>query len=61
MLTLERLNAATQAEFTALLDGTFEHSPWIAEASTPAERRVRATSATVAFKLQNTIADSGFV
>ena len=33
MLTLERLNAATQAEFTALLDGTFEHSPWIAEAS----------------------------
>ena len=33
MLTLERLNAATQAEFTALLDGTFEHSPWIAEAA----------------------------
>ncbi len=33
MLTLERLSAATQAEFTALLDGTFEHSPWIAEAA----------------------------
>ncbi len=31
MLTLDRLNAATQAEFTALLDGTYEHSPWIAE------------------------------
>ena len=31
MLTLEQLNAATPAEFTALLDGTYEHSPWIAE------------------------------
>ncbi len=30
-LTLEQLNAATPAEFTALLDGTYEHSPWIAE------------------------------
>ncbi len=30
-LTLDTLNAATQAEFTALLDGTYEHSPWIAE------------------------------
>jgi len=29
-LTLEQLNAATQAEFTALLDGTYEHSPWVA-------------------------------
>jgi N-carbamoyl-L-amino-acid hydrolase len=31
MLTLERLNAADKAEFTALLDGVYEHSPWIAE------------------------------
>ena len=31
MLTLEQLNSATQAEFTALLDGVYEHSPWIAE------------------------------
>jgi len=30
-LTLEQLNAATQGEFTRLLDGTYEHSPWIAE------------------------------
>jgi N-carbamoyl-L-amino-acid hydrolase len=30
-LTLEQLNAADQAEFTALLDGSYEHSPWIAE------------------------------
>ncbi|MCW5639109.1 MAG: 2-oxo-4-hydroxy-4-carboxy-5-ureidoimidazoline decarboxylase [Rubrivivax sp.] len=32
-LTLEQLNAASQAEFTAALDGTYEHSPWIAEAA----------------------------
>jgi beta-ureidopropionase / N-carbamoyl-L-amino-acid hydrolase len=30
-LTLGQLNAASPAEFTALLDGTYEHSPWIAE------------------------------
>jgi len=33
MITLEQLNATSQAEFTALLDGTYEHSPWIAEAA----------------------------
>ncbi len=33
MITLEQINAATQVEFTALLDGTYEHSPWIAEAA----------------------------
>ncbi|MBN8507351.1 MAG: 2-oxo-4-hydroxy-4-carboxy-5-ureidoimidazoline decarboxylase [Burkholderiales bacterium] len=32
-LTLDQLNAASQAEFTALLDGTYEHSPWVAEAA----------------------------
>jgi len=31
MITLEQLNAAAQAEFIQLLDGTYEHSPWIAE------------------------------
>lgn len=30
-LTLEQLNAAGQAHFAALLDGTYEHSPWVAE------------------------------
>ncbi|MDZ7858707.1 2-oxo-4-hydroxy-4-carboxy-5-ureidoimidazoline decarboxylase [Sphaerotilus sp.] len=30
-LTIEQLNAATPADFVALLDGTYEHSPWIAE------------------------------
>src|SRR6478609_6992894 len=31
ILTLDRLNAAAPREFGALLDGTYEHSPWIAE------------------------------
>jgi N-carbamoyl-L-amino-acid hydrolase len=30
MLTLDQLNAADQPTFTALLDGTYEHSPWVA-------------------------------
>lgn len=29
-MTLEQLNAADRDEFVALLDGTYEHSPWIA-------------------------------
>ena len=33
MLTLEQLNAADQPSFTALLDGTYEHSPWIAQSA----------------------------
>lgn len=31
MITLNQLNASTQAGFTQLLDGTYEHSPWVAE------------------------------
>ena len=30
MITLNQLNASAQDEFTRLLDGTYEHSPWIA-------------------------------
>ncbi|MGQ0599066.1 2-oxo-4-hydroxy-4-carboxy-5-ureidoimidazoline decarboxylase [Aquabacterium sp.] len=30
-LTLDQLNAADQAGFMSLLDGVYEHSPWIAE------------------------------
>jgi N-carbamoyl-L-amino-acid hydrolase len=29
-LDLQALNGATQAGFTALLEGIYEHSPWIA-------------------------------
>jgi len=32
-LTLEHINAATPAEAAALLDGLYEHSPWIVEAA----------------------------
>ena len=32
-LTLDTLDHATQSEFTALLEGTYEHSPWIAAAA----------------------------
>lgn len=32
-LTLERINAAPAAEAARLLDGLYEHSPWIAEAA----------------------------
>ena len=30
MITLQQLNAASQAEFVQLLDSSYEHSPWIA-------------------------------
>ncbi|HCL85752.1 MAG TPA: 2-oxo-4-hydroxy-4-carboxy-5-ureidoimidazoline decarboxylase, partial [Comamonadaceae bacterium] len=32
-LTLEQLNAASLPDAVALLDGVYEHSPWIAEAA----------------------------
>ena len=35
-LTLAQLNAADTASFVRLLDGTYEHSPWIAERATAA-------------------------
>ncbi len=31
MLTLEQLNAASREDFVALLAGTYEHSPWVAD------------------------------
>jgi N-carbamoyl-L-amino-acid hydrolase len=42
-LTTDQLNAATPDEFVALLDGTYEHSPWIAARA--AARRPFATLA----------------
>ena len=33
MLTLQQLNAADKTQFVALLDGVYEHSPWVAEAA----------------------------
>jgi N-carbamoyl-L-amino-acid hydrolase len=34
-LTIERLNASSHKDFVALLAGTYEHSPWIAERAWP--------------------------
>jgi N-carbamoyl-L-amino-acid hydrolase len=31
VLTLDQINSATPEQFVALLDGTYEHSPWIAQ------------------------------
>ena len=36
MLTLDQINAASADDFVALLDGTYEHSPWIAQAAAAA-------------------------
>lgn len=33
--TLDQLNSAEPADFVQLLDGTYEHSPWIAERAAP--------------------------
>ena len=33
MPTLDQLNAADRATFVALLEGIYEHSPWVAEAA----------------------------
>jgi N-carbamoyl-L-amino-acid hydrolase len=33
MLTLQQLNDAPPADFVGLLDGTYEHSPWVAESA----------------------------
>ena len=59
-LTLQQLNAATQAEFTALLDGTYEHSPWIAEAAWARRPATGfATLAALKLALVQTVRDAG--
>ena len=59
-LTLQQLNATTQAEFTALLDGTYEHSPWIAEAAWARRPATGfATLAALKLALVQTVRDAG--
>jgi N-carbamoyl-L-amino-acid hydrolase len=58
MLRLEQLNAATQDGFTALLDGVYEHSPWIAgEAWT---RRPFASLAQLKLALVQVLREAGY-
>ncbi|MCI1192427.1 2-oxo-4-hydroxy-4-carboxy-5-ureidoimidazoline decarboxylase [Calidifontimicrobium sp. SYSU G02091] len=56
-LTLAQLNAASQPEFVALLDGTYEHSPWIAERAW--HRRPFASLAALKRALVEVLRDAG--
>jgi beta-ureidopropionase / N-carbamoyl-L-amino-acid hydrolase len=56
-LTLDQLNAASPAGFVALLDGTYEHSPWIAERA--AARRPFATLAQLKRALAEVVREAG--
>jgi N-carbamoyl-L-amino-acid hydrolase len=57
MITLDRLNAASPAEFAALLDGTYEHSPWIVERA--AAQRPFASLAALKLALVEVVQGSG--
>jgi beta-ureidopropionase / N-carbamoyl-L-amino-acid hydrolase len=57
MLTLDKLNAASQADFVALLDGTYEHSPWVAEGAFA--QRPFATLAALKHALMCGVRDAG--
>jgi len=56
-LTLEQLNAASADEFVALLEGTYEHSPWIARAA--AGKRPFATLAALKRGLVEAVREGG--
>ena len=55
-LTIEQLNTAPLSEAVALLDGVYEHSPWIAEQAMA--QRPFATLAALKFALAQTL-DAG--
>ena len=57
MLTLHAVNAASQSDFTALLDGTYEHSPWVARAAW--SRRPYASLAALKFALAQAVREAG--
>jgi N-carbamoyl-L-amino-acid hydrolase len=57
MLSLDQINAASQDEFVALLDGSYEHSPWIVEQAWT--RRPFASLAALKHALVQVVTDSG--
>ncbi|MBK6470705.1 MAG: 2-oxo-4-hydroxy-4-carboxy-5-ureidoimidazoline decarboxylase [Betaproteobacteria bacterium] len=57
MLKLEEINAASAAQFVALLDGTYEHSPWVAEGA--AAKRPFATLAALKHALAASVREAG--
>ena len=59
MLSLDPLNAATQDEFVALLDGTYEHSPWVAKSAWV--QRPFATLAALKLALARAVRGAGHV
>jgi N-carbamoyl-L-amino-acid hydrolase len=56
-LTLDALNAASAEDFVRLLDGTYEHSPWIAERA--ASRRPFASLAALERALVEVVREAG--
>lgn len=56
-LTLAQINAAAPAEFVSLLDGSYEHSPWIAERA--AARRPFASLAQLKRALVEVVREAG--
>ncbi|MBL8346925.1 MAG: 2-oxo-4-hydroxy-4-carboxy-5-ureidoimidazoline decarboxylase [Rubrivivax sp.] len=56
-ITLDQINAAGQAEFAKLLDGLYEHSPWIAEAAW--SRRPFASLAALEWAMVQVLAEAG--
>ncbi len=57
MLTLDQINAAAAAEFVTLLDGSYEHSPWIAQRA--AACRPFASLAQLKLALAGVVRDAG--
>jgi N-carbamoyl-L-amino-acid hydrolase len=57
VIDLEQLNRASLAEFSRLLDGVYEHSPWIAEAAWP--RRPFTSLAALKRALVEVVRDAG--
>ncbi len=57
MLTIDQLNGAGQSDFVTLLDGVYEHSPWIAEAAW--QRRPFAGLAHLKLALVQTLREAG--
>ena len=57
MLTLEQINAASPADFVALLDGIYEHSPWVADVA--AAKRPFSSLAALKHALVSSVRGSG--
>lgn len=56
-LSLDQLNAAQREAFVALLDGVYEHSPWIAEAAW--SQRPFSTEAQLKYALAQVVREAG--